>query len=58
MKSLARYEAEVDPYVAAAHLWVDEIIDPRETRAVISRGIAMADMNPEMPRWSPGVIQT
>jgi 3-methylcrotonyl-CoA carboxylase beta subunit len=54
----SRYEAEVDPYVAAAHLWVDEIIDPRDTRAVISRGIAMADMNPDVPRWSPGVIQT
>jgi len=54
----ARYEAEVDPYVAAAHLWIDEIIDPRDTRGLIGRGIAMADMNPELPRWSPGVIQT
>ena len=54
----ARYDAEVDPYLAAAHLWIDELIDPRDTRAVIATGIGMADRNPELPHWSPGVIQT
>ncbi|MEW6511615.1 MAG: carboxyl transferase domain-containing protein [Bacteroidota bacterium] len=53
-----RYERETDPYFAAARLWVDGIIDPAETRSVISMGIAMAGHNPDIPRFNPGVIQT
>ncbi len=53
----SRYDAELDPLFAAARLWVDAIIDPTDTRSVISRGIAMADRNPEIPRFNPGVIQ-
>ncbi|WP_456425591.1 acyl-CoA carboxylase subunit beta [Rhodocaloribacter sp.] len=54
----AKYEAHTKPRYAAARLWVDEIIDPVDTRRWISRGIAMADHNPEMPAFNPGVIQT
>jgi len=53
-----RYEKQTKPYYAAARLWVDEIIDPVTTRAWLSRGIAMADHNPETPPFNPGVIQT
>ncbi|HEY4613683.1 MAG TPA: carboxyl transferase domain-containing protein [Bacteroidota bacterium] len=53
-----RYDAELDPLFAAARLWVDGIIDPVETREVISRGIAMAAHNPDIPRFNPGVLQT
>ncbi len=53
-----RYEKETDPYFAAARLWVDGIIDPVETRNVISTGIAMAAHNPNIPQFNPGVIQT
>jgi acetyl-CoA carboxylase carboxyltransferase component len=53
-----RYDRETDVYYAAARLWVDAIIDPVETRDVISRGVAMASNNPEIPRFNPGVIQT
>jgi acetyl-CoA carboxylase carboxyltransferase component len=53
-----RYEAELDPLYAAARLWVDGIIDPVETRDIVSRGIAMAAHNPDIPRFNPGVIQT
>jgi acetyl-CoA carboxylase carboxyltransferase component len=53
-----RYESELDPFFAAARLWVDGIIDPVETRGVISRGIEMANQNPDIPRFNPGVIQT
>ena len=53
-----RYESELDPFFAAARLWVDGIIDPVETRAVISRGIEVANQNPEVPRFNPGVLQT
>ncbi len=53
-----RYERETNPYFAASRLWVDGIIDPVETRSVVSMGIAMASRNPEIPRFNPGVIQT
>lgn len=54
----ARYEQQTTPYYAAARLWVDEIIDPTQTRAWISLGIEMADHNPEIAPFNPGVIQT
>ncbi|MDX1419938.1 MAG: carboxyl transferase domain-containing protein [Rubricoccaceae bacterium] len=54
----ARYEEQMSPYYAAARLWVDEIIDPVRTRQWISTGIELADHNPEIPRFNPGVIQT
>ncbi len=58
LKEIAdRYAAELDPLYAAARLWVDGIIDPVETRAVISRCIAIASSNPEIPHFNPGVIQ-
>src|SRR3989338_6820816 len=47
----AKYESELDPTFAAARLWVDGIIDPLETRRVISRGIAMANCNPVIPEF-------
>jgi len=53
-----RYAEQASPYHAAARLWVDAIIDPRDTRAVISRCIAIADNNPDIPRFNPGVLQT
>jgi acetyl-CoA carboxylase carboxyltransferase component len=53
-----RYEHETDPFFAAARLWVDGIIDPVETRLVVSLGMAMASCNPDILRFNPGVIQT
>lgn len=54
----AQYERQMSPYYAAARLWVDGIIDPADTRDVISYCITIADCNPDMPRFNPGVIQT
>jgi acetyl-CoA carboxylase carboxyltransferase component len=54
----ARYGRETDPFFAAARLWVDGIIDPVETRAIVSTGIAMAAHNADIPPFNPGVIQT
>ncbi|MGB5288165.1 MAG: acyl-CoA carboxylase subunit beta [Ignavibacteriaceae bacterium] len=54
----AAYDEKNNPYYAAARLWVDEIIDPAETRKYISMGIESANHNPEIPRFNPGVIQT
>lgn len=53
-----RYAEQTSPYYAAARLWVDEIIDPKKTREWISTGMEMADHNPEIPCFNPGVIQT
>jgi acetyl-CoA carboxylase carboxyltransferase component len=52
-----RYNNELDPLFAAARLWVDDLIDPARTREVLARGLAMAANNPEIPRFSTGVIQ-
>lgn len=57
-KITERYEAQASPYYAASRLWVDGIIDPRHTRGIISAGIEMASLNPDIPAFNPGVIQT
>ncbi len=54
----ARYDAQSDPVYAAARLWVDEIINPSTTRTWISTAIEMADHNPDIPPFNPGIIQT
>jgi len=52
-----RYELQTSPYYAAARLWVDDIIDPVETRTVISEAISAANNNPEIPGIKLGVFQ-
>jgi len=41
-----RYNSQTTPYYAAARLWVDDIIDPADTRRVISEGITAANQAP------------
>ena len=52
------YDEKSTPLYAAARLWVDEIIDPTQTREWISMCLEVANNNPEMPKFNPGVIQT
>jgi 3-methylcrotonyl-CoA carboxylase beta subunit len=52
-----RYNEQLSPYYAAARLWVDAVIDPLETRRVISMGIEAANHAP-IEKFSTGVIQT
>ena len=52
------YEDASSPLYAAARLWIDEIIDPAKTREYISMALEVANNNPEIPRFNPGVIQT
>lgn len=52
-----RYDSQTTPYYAAARLWVDAIIDPGETRKLISEGIAAADHNPDIAEFKTGVFQ-
>ena len=54
----ARYAEQTSAVYAAARLWVDAIIDPRETRQWLATGLEMADHNPEMEVWRSGVLQT
>ena len=54
----ARYEAQMSPYYAAARLWIDAIIDPLETRTVLSMGIEAANQAPIERAYNPGVLQT
>ncbi len=52
-----RYEIQTSPYYAAARLWVDDIIDPVNTRQVISEGLKAANQQPEFPIFKTGVFQ-
>jgi acetyl-CoA carboxylase carboxyltransferase component len=51
------YNTQTTPYYAAARLWVDDIIDPIDTRQVISEGIKAANHNPVIPSLRSGVFQ-
>ena len=53
-----KYDSQISPYYAASRLWIDAIIDPLETRKVISMGIEMANHNKEIERYNVGAIQT
>jgi len=53
-----RYNSQTTPYYAASRLWVDGIIDPLETRKVISMGIEAADQSPIKRQFNVGIIQT
>lgn len=52
----SRYEHQTTPYYAAARLWVDEIINPLDTRKVISMGIEAAN-NAPVEAFNVGVFQ-
>jgi len=52
-----RYDLQTSPYYAAARLWVDDIIDPIQTRTVISEAISASNNNPELPAIKLGVFQ-
>jgi 3-methylcrotonyl-CoA carboxylase beta subunit len=54
----ATYERQTDPRYAAARLWVDAIIDPSRTREALEWALEAAALNPEMPQFKTGVLQT
>ena len=59
LKSITnRYNAQISPYYAASRLWIDAIIDPLETRKVISMGIEAANHSPIEKAYNPGIIQS
>jgi|TARA_B110000467_G_C18337194_1_gene499158 3-methylcrotonyl-CoA carboxylase beta subunit len=51
------YEIQSDPRYAAARMWVDEIIDPAETRQVLIRSLKVINHQTKMPSPNFGVLQ-
>ena len=54
----ATYEQQTDPRYAAARLWVDAIIDPAHTREALISALDAAALNPVIPEFKTGVLQT
>ncbi|MBS0031915.1 acyl-CoA carboxylase subunit beta [Chitinophaga sp. 22321] len=52
-----KYYAQTTPYYAASRLWVDDIIDPADTRLRIAEGIKAANNAPVEQVFSVGVVQ-
>ena len=53
-----RYADAMNPRYAAARLWVDGIIDPRQTREVVAHALEACANNPDLPEFRTGVLQT
>jgi 3-methylcrotonyl-CoA carboxylase beta subunit len=52
------YDDQTDPRYGAARLWIDKIIDPMETREAIIQALEAAALNPDVPEFKVGVLQT
>jgi len=52
------YDEQTDPRYGAARLWIDRIIDPIETREAITQALEAAALNPDVPEFKVGVLQT
>ena len=52
------YDEQTDPRYGAARLWIDKIIDPLETRNAIIQSLEAAALNPDVPEFKVGVLQT
>lgn len=57
-KIKSKYDEQISPYYAASRIWTDAIIDPADTRKVISIGIEMANHKKAEKAYNVGVIQT
>ena len=56
-KIIDKYNRQTTPEYAASRLWVDEIINPADTRLWLSTGIEIANNTP-VKKYNVGVIQT
>jgi len=52
------YDTQADPRYGAARLWIDAIIDPAKTRDVLITALSACALNPDVPKFNPGVLQT
>jgi len=53
-----KYRRETHPLYAASRLWIDALIDPRQTRHFLSLALEAAAHNADLEPWRIGVIQT
>ena len=53
-----KYKKTSSPLYAASKLWIDEIIDPKDTRKYISKSIEAANQSPIKNKFNVGIIQT
>ncbi len=56
-KITSRYEKQTTPYYAAARLWVDGIIDPGDTRKVLTECLEAVSNGGIKGSFNPGVLQ-
>ena len=52
------YDEQTDPRYGAARLWIDKILDPIETREAVTQALEAAALNPDVPKFKVGVLQT
>ena len=52
-----KYASQTTAIYAASRLWVDAIIDPKETRSIISENIMAANHNSDINDFKTGVFQ-
>lgn len=52
-----KYSEQTTAVYAAARLWIDAIIDPLETRKIISENLSAANHNPDIGEFKTGVFQ-
>ena len=52
-----KYNTQTNVSYAASRLWVDAIIDPADTRKIISESLTAANNNPVIEEFKTGVIQ-
>jgi acetyl-CoA carboxylase carboxyltransferase component len=56
-KMMDKYASQTHATYAASRLWIDAIIDPKDTRKIISENIAAANHNPDIQEFKTGVFQ-
>ena len=52
-----KYATQTTAVYAASRLWVDAIIDPKDTRKLISENLSAANHNPKIEEFKTGVFQ-
>ena len=53
----AQYNSTLDPRYAAARLWIDKILEPRDTRKALILALDVASHNPKVEPFRTGVLQ-
>ena len=52
-----QYDIQGHPYYSSARLWDDGVIDPVDTRSVLSQAFSAAANRPGEPESNPGIFR-